>query len=362
MKIVIVCDDLIQWGGAEKVFLDVLNLYPDALVYTSTISNKWRDKLNSMNVKYHVSFLQKFPFINKLYRFYSIFYLHIIAFESFDFSQFDVVISMSSRYAHFIITKPTTKHICYMHSPARMFWDTEAYFKSEFWRKLLFVIKPFLFFARISDYVAAQRVDEFIANSKVTHDRIKKYYQRESEIINPSIDISKFFMSEKISDYYLVLTRLISWKRVDLVIEAFNKTSLKLKIIGNGPDLTRLKHLAMGNSNIEILTNIDDDTKLKYLSECKALINPQFEDFGIVPLEAMASGRPVIAFRKGGALETVVEGKTGMFFDIQNFDSLLNTLKKFEEINIKPQDCYSRACKFDKKYFESKLLKLVNNV
>lgn len=361
MKIAIVCDDLIQWGGAERVFLDVLNIYPNATVYTSVISDLWIKKLNDLNVKFRVSFLQKLPYVNKLYRFYSILYLHILAFESFDFSNFDLVISMSSRYSHFVITKPTTKHICYMHSPARMFWNTSDYFDKEFWKKFLFIINPFLFFARIADYVAAQRVDNFVSNSIVTKRRIKKYYHRDSEVINPCIDVSEF-KSFDVSDYFLVISRLAPWKRIDIVVEAFVNSKRKLKIIGSGPDLTRLKKIANGAKNIEFLTNVDDSEKKDYLSNCRALIHPQYEDFGLVPLEAMASGKPVIAYKKGGVIETIIENKTGLFFSEQTSKSLNETLAKFDNINIKSEDCFKQACKFDKKIFKNKLIALVNAV
>ena len=368
MKMAIVCDDLIQWGGAEKVFLDVIKIYPGAVVFTSVISDKWKQKLQSLNVKYQISFLQKFPFVTKLYRFYSLFYLHVLAFESFDFSKFDTILSLSSRYAHFVITKPRTRHICYMHSPARMFWNTQDYFESEFWKKFLFLINPFLFFVRMNDYIAAQKVDVFIANSKVTQRRIKKYYKRDSVIINPCIDVNDFKVSAKISDYFLMIGRMLPWKKFDLVIKAVNKLNqneknnkFKLKIIGNGADYNRLISIAKKNKHIEFLGPLNDMDKATYLSSCKALIYPQCEDFGIVPLECMASGRPVIAYGKGGVLETVTT-KTGIFFENQTIESLYDVLKKYDHFSLNPEDCILHARKFDKNDFKSKLVKLLNDV
>jgi len=364
MKLAIVCDDLIQNGGAEKVFLDVLELYPNAVVYSSVISKKWQRKLDSLGVYYRTSFIQKLPFATKLYRFYSVLYFHVLAFESFRFDQFDMVLSMSSRYAHLIFTKPQTKHVCYMHSVGRMFWETSDYFNSEFWKRFLWVIKPFLFFIRQTDYIAAQRVDSFIANSLVTKNRINKYYHRDSVLLNPSIDTGAFKSksSIEIKEYYLVVSRLVSWKRFDIVIEAFKQSKLPLKVIGSGSDLNRLKILSKGCKNIEFLGHIPDEEKLQMLSECKALIFPQYEDFGITPIECMASGKPVIAYGSGGVKETVIPSKTGTFFNEQTKESLLNALNEFDSIQFISHNCFTQALKFDKKVFKNKLKNLLDDV
>jgi len=362
MKMAIVCDDLIQHGGAEEVFLDVISQYPKAIVYTSCTSRDWKNILNKKGIEYRVSFLQKFPFVSKLYRFYSILYLHVLAFESFDFSEFDLVLSLSSRYAHLIITKPSTKHVCYMHSPARMIWSTREYFSKEVWKIFLFLIYPFLFFSLLTDYVAAQRVDIFITNSEVTKKRVKKYYGKDAVVLNPGVDISRFKVTDNVGDYFLIIGRLLPWKRNDLVIEAVPELGLKLKIIGKGSDMFRLKILAKSNPNIEFLGYLSDPERNEYLSRCKALVYPQYEDFGIVPLECMASGRPVIAYGKGGVLETVINKKTGMFFEEQNVDSVINTLKTFDQIEFIAQNCITQAVAFDKKVFKSKLERLLSNV
>lgn len=376
MKLAIVCDDLIQKGGAENVFLDVLSLYPSGIVYTSIISKQWKKKLDDLGVTYKTSFIQHLPFASKLYRFYSILYLHVLAFESFKFDGFDVVLSMSSRYAHFIYTKPEVKHICYMHSVGRMFWETTDYFKSEFWKKFISIIYPFLFFIRLTDFIAAQRVDLFIANSIVTRNRIKKYYKRDALILNPSVDVSVFEKyskqlekSKKIDNYFLVLSRLVSWKRIDIVVKAFNILSknnkdfnYKLKIAGTGSDLFRLKNLALGNSNIEILGHVSDQERIALLVNCKALINPQYEDFGITPVECMASGKPVIAYGKGGVLESIMPNKTGLFFYDQNVKSLVSVLETFDQYKFISDNCYTQARKFDITVFKTKLKTIINDV
>lgn len=365
MRLAIVCDDLIQNGGAEKVFLDVLEMYPHATVYSSVISKQWRKRLDSLGVSYVTSFLQKLPFSTLLYRFYSVLYFHVLAFESFNFDKFDVVLSMSSRYAHMIFTKPQTKHVCYMHSIGRMFWETNEYFSSESWKRLLFVINPFLFFVRQTDYVAAQRVDLFLANSKVTKNRIRKYYHRDSVLLNPSVDTARFKNITKdptLGNFFLVVSRLTAWKKIDIVVKAFEKTGLPLKISGTGPALLKLKSLSKPDSNIEFLGHVSNERRDVLMASCQALIFPQYEDFGIVPLECMASGRPVIAYGSGGVTETVIDGKTGVFFEEQTVDSLVKTLEKFDPNQFILHNCFTQAYKFDRTNFKRKLEKLLNNV
>lgn len=361
MKLAIVCDDLIQFGGAEKIVEELSDMYPDAPIYTSVASKVWLERFSKKGRVIKTSFLQKFPLAVKLNRYYSAFILHTLAFESFDFSEFDVVISSSSRFAHHIITKPTTKHICYMHSPGRMFWEPDDYFENEKFgflkplKKLskLFLKKP-LCYLRIVDFNAAQKVDVFIANSQSTKEKIKKYYRRESEVIHPFINYKDFEnASPKDNGYFLVVTRLAPWKKVDIAVEACNALELPLKVYGEGPDFERLKSLA--SSTIEILGNLNDEDKIDIMRNCKALIVTQKEDFGIVPLEVMACGKPVIAYRVGGVLESVVEGKTGEFFDQQTSDSLSKVLKEFDPIKYNVQDCKGGVLRFRKEVFIGKI-------
>lgn len=376
MKLAIVCDDLIQHGGAEKVLEVISDIFPQAPIYTSVCSKEWMRNFSGKGRVVKTSFLQKFPFSCSLNRYYSTLLLHVLAFDSFDFSEYDVVLSCSSRYAHFVITKPSTKHICYLHSPGRMFWEPLDYFERENYgilRPLKSLFKSFLNFSlsylRVADLYASKRVDKFIANSKYCQKKIKRYYNRDSDLLYPPVDSSLFSegLGEKLEvtgGYYLVITRLVSWKRVDIAIEACMNLNEKLKIIGLGPDMKRLKSIS--NSSIEFLGYIDDEEKFKLIRNCKAIIFTQKEDFGIVPLEAMACGKPVIAYGEGGAVETVIPGETGEFFDEQTSESVTKVLKSFDSEKYSPDKCLKRAEEFDTKVFNEKLRsfinKFVNNV
>ncbi|MFH1899509.1 MAG: glycosyltransferase [Patescibacteria group bacterium] len=365
MKLAIVCDDLIQFGGAEKIVEELSDMYPDAPLYTSVASEKWLERFSQKGRIVKISFLQKFPFAVKLNRYYSAFFLHTLAFESFDFSEFDVVISSSSRFAHHIITKPTTKHICYMHSPGRMFWESDSYFENEkfgFLKPFRFLSKSFLKMAlcylRIVDFNAAQNVDVFIANSLATKRKIEKYYRRDSEVIHPFINYKDFEnVSPKGKDYFLVVTRLAPWKRVDVAVEACNALELPLRVYGEGPDFERLKSLA--SPTIEVLGYLNDKDKADVMRNCKALIVTQKEDFGIVPLEVMACGKPVIAYKAGGVLESIFEGMTGEFFDQQSSDCLANVLSSFDTKKYSPADCKERAKSFSQSFFQKEIKRLV---
>lgn len=366
MKLALVCDDLIQFGGAEKVFLAVSKEFPEAPVFTAVISDEWKKILNEKGIKFHTSFMQNLPFITKIYRYYSSLFFHVYAMESFNLNDYDTVLSFSSRYGHFVITKPGTKHICYMHSPGRMFWEPFSYFESENYGYLkmlkkigdLFVQIPSSIL-RILDYISAQRVDKFIANSQMTQKRIKKYYGLESVVINPFIDLSEYTLdlrTEK-SDYFLIITRLASWKKVDIAIDACESLGLKLKIIGDGPAKKDL--LEKAGSNTELLGHVSDKDKIEYLKNCIALIATQQEDFGITTLEALSLGKPVIAFRGGGSLEILKEGVTGEFYNEQTSDSLKETLRTFNPSKYLYEDCRNTSENYDIKIFLEKIKELV---
>jgi len=255
-----------------------------------------------------------------------------------------------------------------MNSPGRMFWEPITYFEHETFGFLSFIkkigdyfVQPFLSLMRISDRVASSKVDEYIANSVSIKNKITKYYSRNSCVIHPFVEYSRYknVVTQK-GDYFLVVTRLVSWKRVDLAIKACIKLGAKLKIVGKGPDMKRLKKMA--KDKVEFMGGASDDEKIELLSGCLALINTQFEDFGIVPLEAMACGKPVIGYGNGGVLETVIEGKTGLFFKEQKVESLVKVLKKFNSDKFDPEECKNQAKKFRKKIFLNKIKKKVDVV
>lgn len=374
MKLALVFDDLIQYGGAERLLLACHEIWPDAPIYTSYASFEWLKKCKNLNISLHTSFLQKFPFKKRLNRFFALMFLYPIAFESFDFSKYDVVLSISSRFSHGIITKPKTKHICYINSPGRMFWEPKEYFENEFNNLPKLLKKIFIWFLslplsvyRIWDYTSIHRTDKIIANSKTPKRRIQKYYNLDSEIIYPFFENNSIENNNNSSftsndNYFLLISRLLPWKKIDIAIKACIKHNVYLKIVGSGIDLNRLKHIANESKYIQFLGFIDEDEKYKLISNCIALIQTQHEDFGIVPLEAMSCGKPVIAFSKGGATETILEGITGEYFNEQTIQSLYSVLKTFNAQKYKKEDCVKQANKFSKDIFINSMRTIVNSV
>lgn len=370
MKLALVHDDFIQHGGAESLVQQLLKLYPTAVLHTSFLTHEWQHILSSEGIKVKTSFMQYLPYKKKLYKLYAGFGLYPLAFESFNFDEFDVVLSVSARFAHSVITKPHTYHISYVNSPPRMFWEFHDYYQNFSLLSNTLLTKVCLTFLkfvstyyRLWDYVACQRSDLVIANSKTPQAKIKKYYAKESEVVYPFVDLKLFDGLKCIKeDFYLVVSRLSSWKKVDQAIEACIQTGDKLKVIGTGEELANYRKKAAGHSNIEILGYVDEQTKLTYLASCKALINTQYEDFGIVPLEAMACGKPVIAYGKGGVLETVISGKTGVFYQHQTVEALVEVLKTFNTDTFLMTDCIYQARKFSLAVFTDRIQKAINSV
>jgi len=328
MKVAIVHEWLTTMGGSEKVILELKKLFPEAPIYTLVYNRK---KLGKYFDKYSIitSNLQKNPLAQIKHQ---LFFKYMPrAFESFDLNDFDVVITSSSAFAKGVITSADSVHICYCHTPPRYIWDlTHEYLKN-----YNVIIRGYLeknfHYLRMWDTIAANRVDYFIANSKYVANRIKKFYKRNCYVIYPPVDTEYFTPAKdnEIEDYYLIVSRLVPYKRIDLAIEAFNQLSKRLIIVGDGPEYKKLKSIA--KSNIEFLGYQPDEAVRDLYQRCKALIFPGIEDFGIVPVEVQACGRPVIALKKGGAVETVEEGKTGVFFERQDVESLKEAVYKFEQ-------------------------------
>lgn len=325
LRVAIVHDDLVQWGGAERVLLGLCEIFPDAPIYTSVfdsdnshLAEKFSDK------KIITSFLQKIPGWEYLYKALLPFYP--IAFEQFDFTKYDLVISHTTRFAKSIITKPQTLHISFCHTPPRFLWHfsgTNSYGVCELLMTKL----------RIFDQISSQRVDHFIAGSQNAQKRIAKIYKRSATVVYPFVDLDRFQDVEVFDGgYFVVIGRKNHYKRFDLAKAACKKLNVELKIIE-------------GDLKDEIVTYI--------LAGCKALIISAEEDFGIASLEAQALGKPVIALGLGGALETVINGKTGILFTSQTVDSLINAMKKLGLKKINPLECKQNAKRFNKENFIS---------
>ncbi len=352
MKIALVHDYLTQYGGGERVLQALCEMFPDAPIYTLVYDEKATGRVFAGR-EIRTSFLQSLPFTKRYHRMFPL--LMPIAIEQFDFSEFDVVLSISASFAKGIITKPQTRHINYCLTPTRFLWDdSHRYIKESYswWpvRKLL----PFLVsYLRVWDKEASYRVDEYIGISEFVRRRIKKYYERESELIYPPVDVSKYSISKGLGDYFLMVGRLVSYKKFDLAIKAFSAMELPLKIVGDGPERKKLE--AMAGKNIEFLGLVSDFKMPELYAHAHAVIFPQEEDFGLVPLEAMASGRPVIAYRAGGALETIKEGVTGIFFDQQTEIDLSLAVGKFQQTIFDPHKIREHAMKFDINIFKEKI-------
>ncbi|MFA5050655.1 MAG: glycosyltransferase [Patescibacteria group bacterium] len=359
MRVALIHDFLTQYGGAEKVLEVFHEIWPEAPVFTLLYDKDTMGKhFKDYDIK--VSPIQNLPFGVKKYRWYLP--LMQAAIERFNLNNFDLVISNTSAYSKGVITKPHTRFICYCLTPTRYLWsDTYEYLDGLTGAERLVkkFLPPMLTDLRKWDFIAAQRPDFMIAISKFVAQRIKKYYRRQPEtIIYPPVDTDKFHISNEIGDYFLMVSRFRPYKKVDLVIQTFNKLKIPLKLIGIGEDKAMRK---IAGPNIEFLGFVSEKEKAHYLSHCKAFIHPQEEDFGITVVEAMASGRPVIAYKAGGALETVIEGETGEFFDEQNWENLAETIIKFKPENYNPEKIRSHALKFNKERFKKEFLEFINS-
>lgn len=344
LKMAIVADWLTDRGGAERVILTLAALFPQADIFTSVLSAKNFPELAGRKVI--TSYLQNLPLSShhQLYLFQ-----RPLAFEEFNFKDYDIVITSSSAESKYILTQPETFHLCYCHTPTRYFWSHyDEYLKRPqlgFFNPLAKILMPhFMPQLRRADKLAAQRVDQFVANSETTKARIKKYYGRESKVIYPPVDTKRFALGGR-GDYFIIVGRQIPYKRTDIAVAAFNQTKLPLLIVGRGPELKRL--MPMAHKNVRFVTDADDKKVSQLMAGARALIFPQEEDFGIVAIEAQAAGKPVIAYRAGGALETVIEGKTGIFFDEQTPESLIEGLQKFYKTSFDAEAIRRHALTFD---------------
>lgn len=353
MKVALVHDDLVQWGGAERVLLAMSEVFPDAPIFTSVYDFK-NPLLKSAFGKKKVitSFMQKLPGWKTFYK--GLLPLYPLAFESFDFSDFDLVISQTTRSAKAIITKPGIKHICYCHTPPRYLWHYSGF-------KIPKIIQPYISYSRLYDSISARRVDYWLAGSKNAQLRIKDIYNADSEVLPPFVDLEKFQKVKTFDGgYYLVISRLNSYKRVDLAVMAANTLKVSLKVVGSGPQEASLKKIA--GATVDFVGNVDEDTLILLLAGCKALIVSSEEDFGLTPLEAQALGKPVVAYGAGGVLETVLDGVTAVLFNSQTVDALTSALIQLDKQGYNESTCQSQARKFSKSQFMDMLQAYINSL
>ncbi len=357
MKVAIVVSWLNQYGGAERVLEAVHELLPQAPIYTSMF---WPEAMppDYRTWDIRVSWLDRLPFIHRHHQ--PFLPLYPLAFEGFDLSAYDVVLSISSGFAHGVITPPGTTHLCYCLTPSRFLWTYPAYAEREAIGPLAnALLKPILLWLRQWDRLAADRVDQFIAISTEVQRRIAKVYRRDSALIFPPVDTGRFTQTATAEDgdYFLVVSRLIPYKRVDLAVKAFTALKLPLLIAGEGRDRARLEALA--GPNVRFLGRVPDAELPGLFARCRAFLFPGYEDFGIAPVEAQAAGRPVIAYAAGGALDTVIEGVTGLFFREPTPEALAEAVCRFNPRDFNPDVIRQHARQFDKRVFQRKLMTLL---
>ncbi|MDX9913430.1 MAG: glycosyltransferase [Candidatus Moranbacteria bacterium] len=360
LKVALVHDFLDTYGGAERVLEVMSGIFPQAPIYTLIYDKeKMRGKFESREI--HTSFLQKFPKFLKKRKKYLLPFM-AAAPETFDLRDFDLVISSSGAWSKGIVTRLNTKHICYMHSPMRFVWDYNEKYLQEIGGRMGVYKRMFLSYLRIWDFQAAQRPDILVANSSYTRERINKYYRRDAQVIFPTV-LNKDNGAQieiKDKDYFLVVSRLSAYKKVDLVVEAFNKIGLPLVIIGEGEEAIKLKKIA--KDNIKILGWQDDATVQTYYKNARAFIFPAVDDFGLTMIEAMNQGVPVIAIGKGGAKEIVKEGITGELFEAQTIEVLADGIRRFmeKEKTYDKEIIKQEGEKFSQDKFKKELLALIN--
>ena len=359
-KVAIVHDYLTQYGGAERVLELLLKIYPRADLYT-LVRQKGDGLLEDhLNIDIaRTSFVQSLPG-SPWGQFREYLGFMPVAVESFNFTGYDILISSSSAWAKGAITDPRTWHLCYLHSPMRFVWDWYHQTLKEYPWPLRFLLKTLLSNIRRWDVMSSQRPDLIVANSREVQKRISKYYRRDSLVLHPAVD-TEFFVPQNdggSGDYYLVVSRLKPYKRVDLAVQAFNLTGRNLLVVGDGSEMTSLKRTA--GPNIKFTGKVSDRQLLDYYQNCRALIFPTLEDFGLTPLEAQCCGKPVIAFGRGGALETVVEGKTGIFFERQTVESLIEAVNRFEKTKFDRGQIREHALGFNQDGFIRRLKQIVD--
>jgi glycosyltransferase involved in cell wall biosynthesis len=342
VKLALVHDYLNQYGGAERVLEQLHALYPAAPIYTSIFAPA-RLPPHYRQLDVRPSFMQRLPGVHRYHQPYLLCYP--FAFESLHLAEYDVVLSNSSAWAKGVLTPPETLHICYCLTPMRWAWSYREYVERERLGGLLRRALPLVIhYLRLWDVVSAQRVDRFVAISRAVAARIRKYYGREAAIIHPPVEVERFTPRRTPDDFFLIVARLVPYKRVDLAVEAFNRLGWPLKIVGDGRDRPALQ--ARARPNIEFLGWLPDTAVRDLMARCRAFIFPGLEDFGIAPVEAQAAGRPVVAYAGGGALDTVIDGVTGVLFAPQTADALAEAVRRCADLAFDPLAIRAHAERF----------------
>lgn len=351
MKVALVYDRVNKFGGAERVLLALHEIFPKAPLYTSVYDEKKAPWAKAFEVR--TSFLQQIPMPKDSHELYP--FLMGLAFEQFNFDEFDVVISITSEFAKAIITKPKTLHICYCLNPVGYIWSGYEHYFANKSNLFKLISLPMIKYLRWYDRIVCRRPDVYVSISQTVQARVLKYYGIKSSIIYPPVEIDckkDVSSQENQENFFLIVSRLVPNKRLDIAINAFNELNLPLKIIGSGKEEDKLRNLAQ--KNIEFLGGLTDEQVNGYYQKCRAFVLPGIEDFGITALEAQSFGKPVIAYRGGGALETVIEGKTGWFFDKMEYKSLINAINLISFEKIYAKDCLQNAKRFSKNIFLEK--------
>lgn len=355
MKVAIVHDWLTVYGGAESIIRILHDMFPDAPIYT-TVYNKENMPADFRKMDIRTSYIQRFPFAKKKYTNYLPFMPRAV--EQFDLSEYDLVISSNTCCSKGVLTGADTLHICYCNTPMRYGWDFYHEYRETKGALAKVFIGSMMKKIRMWDRLSADRVDTFIANSNNVARRIKKHYRRESTVIYPPVR-TELFQKSRIDDgFYLVVSRLVPYKRIDLVVEAFAKMGQQLVVIGAGSEYQNISALA--TYNIKLLGRVEDDKVLDYMKRCKAFLFPGEEDFGITPIEAQACGKPVIAYGRGGALETVIDEKTGVFFYKQTVNDVINAIRRFETMRFDANVIREHAEQFCEERFRTELKEFID--
>lgn len=351
MRIALVHDWLNQIGGAEDVLETLVEMYPGAPIYTSMYApDMMPPGYRAWDIR--VTWMNRLPGVHRHHQVYLP--LYPLAFQGLSLAGYKVILSNKSGFCHGVRVPPGAVHICYCLTPTRYVWNLRDYIEREQLPAAAHtILPPVVALLRKWDYAAAQRVHHWLAISTDVQARIRRYYGRESIVIPPPVDTTRFQPAAQHEDYFLVLSRLIPYKRIDLAVQAFNELGLPLVIAGDGRDRPRLQ--AMAKSNITFLGRVDDQRAAELMARCRAFIFPGLEDFGIAPVQAQAAGRPVIAFAGGGALDTVQEGVTGLFFHEPTPQSLAAVIRRFDDKLFDPATIREFALRFDTQIFRRKL-------